>query len=97
MLFSFCVWSESRQEVILRHTVNMDRYVNGFRDALKLMANVDNYKVQASNAANSYRQRHYSPTSKMTKPVINNKTPDETKTTALLLEQCVTKTKHQCT
>jgi hypothetical protein len=73
----------------------MDRYVNGFRNALKLTANVENYKVQATNSANSYRQRYYSPASKTAKPVIINKTPDETKTTALLLEQFVTKTELQ--
>lgn len=73
----------------------MYRYVNGFRNALKLIANGEHYKVQATNAANSYRQRYYPPTSKTTKPVINNKTSDEAKTTALLLQQFMTKTKHQ--
>jgi hypothetical protein len=58
----------------------MDQYVNGFRNVLKSVANVENYKVQPSNATNSYRQRYYEPASKTTKPVINNKTSDETKT-----------------
>jgi hypothetical protein len=83
------------EKSILHYIVNMEQYVNGLRHELKLIAYVENYTVQPTKVANSYRQQNYSPTCKRMKLVINNETPDETKTSSLVLQQLLTKTEHQ--